>query len=134
KDKENYYKLYRNAFIQEVGRLIGHKVQGVYNVNEAAKRENADLSALLEEIQEETEKKKIESNELRSQFIDYFDEQVYLALYHQDDEMTLIRFKENVHPDQYSATIKNVKIASYETCLKLGQNVKRKADINSYYK
>src|SRR5699024_3948848 len=53
KDKENYYKLYRNAFIQEVGRLIGHKVQGVYNVNEAAKRENADLSALLEEIQEE---------------------------------------------------------------------------------
>lgn len=129
---ERYYKTHRNAFIKETERLIGLKVSAIVNVNDEAARKDADLSGLLAEIQQEKEESKLEAHELRANFKDYFDEGTYLAIIHGDNPDSVAVFKKNVHPDQYAATLKNARIADYETCFTLGNKVKRRADINSY--
>jgi hypothetical protein len=130
--KERYYSSHRQAFINEVGRAIGRKVTGVFNVNEEVAKNGSDLSGLLAEIEQEKEEKKLEADELRTNFTMYFDESIYLALKHGDNPDSIEVFKKNVHADQYAATVKNVKISDYETCMRLGRSVKRRADINRY--
>lgn len=132
RNKERYYATYRTAFIGEVGRVLGHKLTGVFNVNDEVRKNDSDLSGLLVDIREEAEEKKLESDELRANFVDYFDESIYLAFVHGDDEDSLANFKKNVHPDQYAATSRNAKITDYMTCRRLGRAVKKRADINSY--
>jgi len=133
KEKEMYYQIYRNAFIKEVSRLIGKKETGIFNVNEELKKNNSDLTSLLDVIEEDEEEREQSNEELRNNFTTYFTNDVYLAILYRDDIQTLEYFKDNVHSDIVSATFKNAKISTYETCLKVGQRVKRRADINSYY-
>src|SRR5699024_11933005 len=45
---------------------------------------------------------------------------------------TISRSKRHVHADNVNATFKNAKIADYETCLIVGQAVRRRANIRSY--
>lgn len=130
--KERYYRAYRNAFTKEVGRLLGHKLTGVFNVNDEVRLNNSDLSGLLADVVAEKEEKKLEADELRANFTTYFDESIYLAMIYRDEHGTLDYFKKHVHPDQYSATLKNSRITDYETCKMLGEKVTRRADINRY--
>lgn len=132
KDKEKYYQIYRQAFVKEVSRLVGKDVTGYFNVNEELKANGTDLSSLLSEVQQEAEEKELTNEELRNNFAAYFTEDVYLAIKNNDDKSTINYFTLNVHSDNVSATFKNVRIASYDTCLKLGESVTRRADINSY--
>src|SRR5699024_9348397 len=107
KDKERYYQIYRQAFVKEVSRLIGKDVTGYFNVNEELKANGTDLSSLLSEVQEEAEEKDLTNDELRNNFTDYFTEDVYLAIKHNDDKSTINYFTSNVHSDNASATFKN---------------------------
>lgn len=130
--KERYYASHRDAFIKEVGRLLGREHNGIFNVNDEVRKKGSDLSGLLSDIQEEKEEEKLEADELRANFKKYFEESTYLAFVHQDDEGTLEQFKKDVHPDQFSATFKNCKITDFETCKTLGEAVEKRADINKY--
>ena len=131
KRKEDYYKLFRNAFIQEVGRQIGVTCSGIFNMNEIVKKKGVDVSSILELIEGQQAQAKKENDELRAAFSTFFDEQMY-ECFQMKDEQSLEGFKTQVHPDQYSSVMKNYKIADFETCKKVGQGVKRKADINTY--
>lgn len=130
--KENYYAAFRMAFIKEVGRMIGHKLTGVFNVNEEIRKNGSDLSGLLAEIEAEKEEKKQESLQLREYFEKYFTEEVYENIIHRFDEEALSDFKDSIHPDQYSATLKNALLTDYETCKKLGAAITKRAEINKY--
>lgn len=132
KAKENYYAAYRMAFIKEVGRMIGHKLTGVFNVNEEVRKNGSDLSGLLVEIETEKEEKKQESLQLREDFDKYFTEEIYENIIHRIDEEALSEFKKTVHPDQYSAALKNAPLTDFETCKRLGKAITRRAEINKY--
>lgn len=133
KTKELYYAAYRMAFIKEVGRMIGSKLTGIFNVNDEIRKNGSDLSGLLGEVEAEKEEKKLESAELRDNFSKYFTEEVYENFITRHDEQALADFKELIHPDQYSATLKNTALTDYDTCKKLGAAVKRRADTNKYF-
>ncbi|WHX78848.1 DEAD/DEAH box helicase family protein [Priestia flexa] len=130
--KERYYTLFRNAFIVEVGRQLGVKCSGIFNVNEEVEKNGSDLSGLLQNFETQREKEKKENAELREAFSISFDESVFQSFL-DDDEEKLEAFKKQVHPDQFTATRRNVKIADYVTCKIIGEKIKRKADIYSYY-
>lgn len=131
RNKERYYATYRNAFIGEVGRVLGHKLSGILNVNDEIRKNGSDLSSLLADLQEEKEEKKLESDELRKNFSLYFDDSIY-GCFVRGDEEALKHFKDDVHPDQYAATWKNSRLADFETCKILGEAVKNRVDINKY--
>ncbi len=129
--KESHYKLFRFAFIEEVGRQLGRKLSGVFSVNEEVEKNGSDLSGLLAVMEAEKEQEKLEAAELREAFKVYFDESIY-GCFVRGDEEALKHFKEDVHADQYAATLKNCKIADYETCKTLGIAVKNRNDTNKY--
>lgn len=131
RNKERYYATYRNAFIGEVGRVLGHKPTGVFNVNDEIRKNGSDLSGLLADLQVEKVEKKLESDELRANFSLYFDESIY-GCFVRGDEDALKHFKDDVHPDQYAATWKNSRIADFETCKAVGEALKNRVDINKY--
>lgn len=56
--KERYYTLFRNAFIVEVGRQLGVKCSGIFNVNEEVEKNGSDLSGLLQNFETQREKEK----------------------------------------------------------------------------
>lgn len=130
--KERYYAAYRTAFINEIGRMIEHKLTGIFNVNEEVRKNGSDLSGLLAKIEAEKEEKKLEAEELRENLQSYFDEQTYLAFVHEDNEMALEFFKKNAHPDHYNAAKRISKLVDYETCLKLVGAVKNRNETNKY--
>lgn len=132
KQKETHYGIFRNAFIEEVSRQLGHKCTGVYNVNEEAEKNGADLSGLIAEQEKAKEEQKTRDSDLRDAFKIYFDESVYTSFL-RDNEEALALFKKDVHPDQYAATKKNVHIADFETCLHIGSSIERKADMYRYF-
>lgn len=130
--KESYFRGYRDAFIKAVGEELGHKVNGIYSVNEAIKTHNKDLSGLLAELAETKEQEKKDSDIRRSSFSEYFTESIYQCFV-RDNEEALRHFENDVHRDQYVSVKVNHCLADYETCKKLGENVKRKADRRKYY-
>lgn len=132
KQKETHYGIFRNAFIEEVSRQLGHKCNGIYNVNEAAEKNGADLSGLIAEQEAAKEEQKTHDSELREAFALHFDESIYNCFI-RDDEEALKLFKQDVHPDQYAATRKNSTIADYETCKHIGCRILRKADTYKYF-
>lgn len=133
KRKERYYTLFRNAFIEEVGRQLGVKCSGIFNVNKEVEKNGFDLSSLFENIKDQQGQEKKENAELRKAFIIYFDESMYRCFIINDDERLEI-FKKHVHPEQFAATRRNVTIADYETCKIVGANIRKRADTNKYYK
>lgn len=130
--KERYYAAYRIAFINEVGRLLGDKLTGVFNVNDEIVKNGSDLSRLFADVITEKEEKKLKADELRDNFKIYFDEQTYLAFVHEDNEETLKYFKKNVHPDHFNSAKRTAKLTDYETCLKLVAAVENRNEINKY--
>ena len=130
--KERYYTLFRNAFIEEVGRQLGVKCSGIFNVNEEVEKNGSHLSRLLENFKVQIEKEKRKNAELREAFSISFDEAMFQSFL-DDDEEKLEAFKKQVHPDQFTATRRNVMIADYETCKTIGMKIRRKADIYKYY-
>lgn len=132
KTKENYYYAFRNAFINEVERVIGHKVSGILNVNEEAESKGADLSGLFDEIEVIKEQERKEADIKREAFSEHFTESIY-GCFTRGDEIALKHFKNDVHGDQYAATLLNSNIADFETCKVLGENTKRRADIRKYH-
>lgn len=84
------------------------------------------------ELQIEAEVIKLEANELRANFASYFTEEVYEAIVYQRDESSLDMFRDSVHADQWSATLRNARLTDFKTCKKLGAAIKRRADISTY--
>lgn len=132
KQKENHYGLFRNAFAEEVGRQLGIKSSGTFNVNAEVAANNSDLSGLIADLEEEKEETKLKDAELRQMFAVHFDESIYNCFV-RDDEESLKIFKKDVHPEQYLATRKNCRIADYETCKQVGAAITRKCDTHKYY-
>lgn len=132
KQKEKYYALFRNAFIAEVGRQLSVKSSGTFNVNAEVAANDSDLSGLIADMEEEKETGKKKDAELRQMFATVFDETFYNCFVRGDQE-ALKLFKQDVHPDQYAATLKNCTIADYETCKQVGAAITRKADIYTYF-
>lgn len=132
KRKEMYYSAFRQAFINEVSRQIGVKCSTILNVNDEAAKHNQDMSGLLAELEAEHEEKKREDKDLRKGFSQYFTESIY-GCFVRDDEEALKLFKEDVHPSQYRALTRLCKIAEYETCKRVCENIKKDADTHKYY-
>jgi len=132
KRKENYYRTFRDAFIKEIAQQIGKKLTGIFNVNEAVATNGIDLSKLFEEVEAIQEEDKREAAEKRAAFTKFFDEPMYDCFVLSDSE-SLAAFKMDVHPDQYSSVMINHRLADYETCKTIGENLKRKTDIRKYY-
>lgn len=133
KRKEQYYGLFRNAFIEEVGKQLGVNCTGVINVNLEVEKNGFDLTGLLQNIKAQQQQEKKENAELRKAFSKYFDKSVYKSFLNAEEDMLEV-FKKQVHPDQFAATRRNVTIGDYETCKRVGEKIKRKADTNKYYK
>lgn len=133
KSKELYYMQYRNALIKEVGRLIGHNKPQILRYSETD-----DIftdSEITEIVKSNNEKKlsdKLERSQKLQNFNEYFDENVYLAITHLDDDLSLQTFKENVHESQYHATLKNAHITTFEVCKVISFKADKKAKINAY--
>jgi superfamily II DNA or RNA helicase len=132
KRKENFYQLFRNAFIHEVGKQLGIEVSGIYSVNEEVEKNGSDLSKLFEIVEALQEQEKKENAELRQAFSTFFDQDIYQAFLKNDDELLEV-FKNYVHPEQFTATRRNVTIADFEVCKTVGEKIKRKADTNKYF-
>jgi len=132
KRKESYFGTFRHAFINEVGKQIGLKCKAIINVNEDAKKNDKDFSELLADMDAEQEQKKKTDAELRSAFSQYFDESIYNCFV-RDDEEALKLFKKDIHPNQYKSMLKVCHIADYETCKRIGENIKKDADTHKYY-
>ncbi|WP_155928881.1 DEAD/DEAH box helicase family protein [Bacillus sp. UNC41MFS5] len=132
KRKEKYYGLFRNAYIEEVGKQLGVNCTGVINVNLEVEKNGFDLTGLLQNMEAQQEQEKKENAELREAFSRYFDKSVYKSFLNDEEEMLEV-FKKQVHPEQFAATRRNVTIADYETCKTVGEKIKRKADTNKYY-
>lgn len=131
KRKERYYSAYRMAFIHEVKRSIGHKLTGIFNVNDEVKKNGSDLSGLLADIVVEKEEKKLDAYELRNNFNKYFDESIY-NYFSLGNEDGLRKFKQDVHPDLFTAAFNIAPLTEYEACKEIVGTVKRRADINKY--
>lgn len=132
KRKELYYSVYRNALVVQVEKQIDTKCSVIINVNDEAKKSNADMSVLIAEIENERQEKKKSNEELRAAFTTYFDESIYGCFVRGNDE-ALKFFKEDVHPSQYRAMLKICPIADYETCKQIGENINKDSDTHKFY-
>lgn len=133
--KERYYNVYRQAFIEEVGRQLGIQCKMVVNLNELALNSEKGMEALtepLEQLKEEQEKKKLNDIELRANFILFFDESIWNS-FRRGDEESLRLFKQDVHPSQYRSMKRLCPIADFETCKTVGESIKKDADTHKYY-
>lgn len=132
KDKENYYNGNRQALIKQVEREIGLKLGGTLNVNDELRLKGIALDDLLEVLQEGKEERKLESDELRSNFEKYFNEEVYDNFNSQKDNPALERFRDLIHPDQFSAVSKISQLVDYENARLIVGAVKNRNDTNKY--
>lgn len=131
RQKERYYAAYRNAFMEEVGRILGHKSSGVFNVNDEVRKNESDLSSLLADLVAEKEEQQLESDVLRANFETFFDESAHNSLII-DNEEALAVFKKDVHPDLYIAAKRISPFADYETTKQLVMQVTNRNDTNKY--
>lgn len=130
-EKEFYYSTYRNAFIKEVSRVIGHQPKSVSCINEELERNGLDLLNL---DGEDEDAEVVEDNiERLNNFKTYFNEHVYNAYYHKDDRPTIKHFEKHVHEIKVNAIKNTVKISDTEICYKVCLKVRKPASVKVYY-
>lgn len=132
REQERYYKGRRNAFIRSLERILHKKLIGVLNISEAVRKKNLDITALERQIAEMEAADQAAKDAKMQSIASAFTYEVYEA-FQNDDEQALNEFKKQVSPAHYSCLNRLHKIATYEICKVIVQQVKRDADTHAFY-
>lgn len=131
KEKSDYYKVYRNQYIEALTKLIGIKPLPSIDITQYMSENNADLTDIKEQLDELKELSKMDKAIKQENIAKSYSKEIYEAFVTQNDEVLKI-FKQAVTAEHYSCIKGLAAITDYQTSFNLVQKVQRRADINSY--
>jgi Type III restriction enzyme, res subunit/Helicase conserved C-terminal domain len=130
-EKSRYYSGFRNQFITALESLMEMKAKESIDISKHIEQESIDLTPFEEEVLRLKAIDKEDKNELAEAIATNFTEIVYQS-FQDDNEDVLKVFKEVSTIEHYSCLKRLSQVASYELCLKIVKQVKRRADIHSF--
>jgi hypothetical protein len=130
-EKSRYYSGFRNQFITALEPLMEMKAKESIDISKHIEQESIDLTPFEEEVLRLKAIDKEDKNELAEAIATNFTEIVYQS-FQDDNEDVLKVFKEVSTIEHYSCLKRLSQVASYELCLKIVKQVKRRADIHSF--
>ena len=130
-EKNQYYALYRNQFIEALANVMGTSPKPSIDVSEFIKLNNIDTSKIIEGLDELKVAAKSDKAEKIARIGDHYTKDIYEAFLNEDEEILKV-FKQAVTSEHYACLKGIVHLADNRTSLHLVKQVERRADINAY--